>query len=91
MISGQRFQPYPSAFQSHRLDSGKIEIVALHTVAGAGNQHRVDNVINIIEAAQLLAVAEDVDFFGVDGLLDENTIIYSSPFSRCKKTAEIAN
>jgi broad specificity phosphatase PhoE len=24
------------------------------------------------------------------GLLDENTIIYSSPFSRCKRTAEIA-
>lgn len=25
-----------------------------------------------------------------ENLLDENTIIYSSPFSRCKKTAEIA-
>ena len=24
-----------------------------------------------------------------EGLLDENTLIYSSPFSRCKKTAEI--
>jgi glucosyl-3-phosphoglycerate phosphatase len=25
-----------------------------------------------------------------DGMLDENTVIYSSPFSRCKRTAEVA-
>jgi len=35
-------------------------------------------------------VADSVKKAKAEGLLDENTIIYSSPFSRCKKTAEIA-
>ncbi len=35
-------------------------------------------------------VRTSVSKFKADGVLNENTVIYSSPFSRCKRTAEVA-
>src|SRR5437868_5531536 len=55
-------------FELQNPNSGKIEIVAFQIVVGPGNQECIDDVIDVIETADLLPIAEYLNFLALDGL-----------------------
>src|SRR5438552_16208349 len=48
-----------------------MEIIAAKPAVGSRDQKSIDDVVDVVESAQLLAVSDALDFFAVDRLFDK--------------------